>query len=130
MAVFLIAFSLFFISSSLLCYTSSPFFLHIFVLFSLVGIGRWMRFSDMGGGVMVLGSERGFQYSGYKPIFQCSGMGKFCRCRLEIKGRGLGSAPCHVSYEVCLVEKFFLFVVSWSGRWWTLYRWLGIRDFR
>ena len=37
-------------------------------------------------------------------------MGKICRCcGIEIKGRGPGSAaPCHVSYEVCLVEKFFL----------------------
>jgi len=63
----------------------------------------------MRGGLSCWGNEQGFQYSGYKPVFQCIGMGKICRsCRIEIKGRGLGSAPCHVSYEVCLVEKFLL----------------------
>ena len=81
---------------------------------------------------MMLGNKRGFQYSGYEPIFQWLGMGKICRCcGIEIEGRGPGSTvPCHISYEVCLVEKFSLLVVPCSGRWWTLYRWLSIQDFR
>ena len=76
-----------------------------------------MRFSGMGGGVMVLGNKRGFQYSGYKPIFQCIGMGNICRCcGIEIEGRGPGStALCHVLYEVCLVEKFFLLCPGVEG---------------
>ena len=70
-----------------------------------------MRFSGMGGGVTALGNEWGSQYSGYKPIFQCIGMEKICRsCRIEIEGRGLGSAPCHVSYRG-LFGGIFLFLL-------------------
>ena len=103
----------FFISSSLLNYSSPPLYFYICLfLFLLVGIGRWMRFSGMGG-VIPLGNERGSQYSGYRPIFQCIGMEKICRsCRIErLKDSGW-TRRLHITYHTRFVWwKSFLFLL-------------------
>ena len=75
-----------------------------------------MRFSGMGRGCGARDNERGFQYSGYKPIFQCIGMGEICiSCRVEIQGRGLGSAALyHVSYRGLFGGKASSPAASWG----------------
>jgi len=71
MAVFFIAFLLFYIPFS----TTLPLSLYIFLFyFILVGIGRWMLRSRMGEGCGAGGNKLGFQYSGFKPVFHFIGM--------------------------------------------------------
>ena len=120
MAVFSIALFVF-LYPLLFFFTLSPFSFTFFIFTFISSYWQvnptfWHR-----GRVVAQGVTNGVSNSGYKPIFQCIGMGYFCRsCRVEINGRGLGSeAPCHVSYRGLFGGKVFSFVVSQSGRRWT-----------